>query len=147
VKDDFKMIGGFTLLMVLSSSFPVLDRIPQVVSLVPSCQHDGLVEPVNQPLLAIGLEPLRQARGPVGGGVVAAWTRRTGCAAGALLRALPWLVGMGSGSKVPTRLAIDYVLDGMSSETAVSLYPHADAILSVILSGGGLSPHPYRYSV
>lgn len=42
----------------------------------------------DQPLLAIGLEPFRQARRFVGGGGVAARTGCTGSAAGSL----PWLV-------------------------------------------------------
>src|SRR5258708_4427371 len=55
----------------------------------------GLANRRDQPsLFAIWLEPFREARRLVGGGGVTARTRRTGSAAGARMRSLPWLVRM-----------------------------------------------------
>jgi hypothetical protein len=53
-----------------------------------------LLRPLQPLLLAIGLEPPRQARRLVAGAGITARTRRTGCATGALMRALPRLIWM-----------------------------------------------------
>ena len=66
-----------------------------VVSMVPSGSTMGSSNRVDQPpLLAICLEPLRQARRLLDGSGVTARARRTGSATGACMWSVPWLIRM-----------------------------------------------------